>query len=125
MRNLTDVTRKMIQIIAILAGILCLGGLVFYRSIEAFYFANGVILASLFSVGKLFMMESMMQKASTAGDSFKVSSVYLQFFLRFVLTACLLLIGVFVFFISLIGIVAGILTLPLSGFAMKFFPDVQ
>ena len=125
MKNLSEVSQKMILAILAIAGIICLGGLIFYRSIEAFYFANGVILASALNVAKVFMLENMVKKLGVSEDSFKMSSVYLQYILRFVLTAVVLLIGVFVPFISLFGIVGGVLTLPLSGFAMKFFPDAQ
>ena len=125
MKNLSEVSQKMILAIAALAGIICLGGLVFYRSIEAFYFANGVILASALNVAKVFMLENMVKKVGASADSFKMSSVYVQYILRFVLTAGILLIGVFAPFVSLVGVVAGVLTLPLSGFAMKFFPDAQ
>lgn len=129
MKNLAEVTQKMILAVAVLAAIICLGGLVFYlladRSIEALYFANGVVLAAALNVLKLILLERMVKKLGASAESYKIHKVYLQFILRFALTAVILLIGVFVPFISLVGIVAGIFTLPLSGLAMKFFPPAE
>ena len=125
MRNLTEVTQKMILIIAVLAGIICLGGLAFFRSIEAFYFANGVILAAVLNGCKVILLEKMVKKLGAAPESYRTHRVYLQFILRFALTAGVLLIGVFVPFVNLFGIAAGIFTLPIAGFAMKLFPNAE
>ena len=125
MRNLTEVTQKMILIIAVLAGLICLGGLVFFRSMEAFYFANGVILASALNVLKVIMLEKMVKKLSASAESYPIHRVYLQYIMRFALTAVVLLIGVFVPFVNLVGVVAGVFTLPLSGIGMKFFPNAE
>lgn len=125
MKNLSEVTQKMIFVIAALAGLICLGGLVFFRSIEAFYFANGVVLGAALNVLKVIMLEGMVRKLGASAESYRVHKVYLQIALRFILTAGVLLIGVFVPFVNLVGVVAGIFTLPISGFAMKFFPDAQ
>lgn len=125
MKNLTEVTQKMILVIAVLAGIICLGGLVFFRSIEAFYFANGVILAAALNAFKVIMLEKMVKKISVSAETYRIHKVYLQYIMRFALTAVVLLIGVFVPFVNLVGVAAGIFTLPLSGFAMKFFPNAE
>jgi len=118
-------SQKMIQVIAVLALILCFGGLVFFRSAEAIPFALGVLLSCMLNAVKVILLERMVRKLSASAASYQTYRVYVQFLLRFLLTAGTLLLAVFVPFISLLGAICGIFTLPLSAFAMKFFPNAE
>ena len=115
----------MILVVAVLAVLICLAGLLFYRSTQAIPFMIGVLVSSGASVLKLLLLERMMKQAANSKGQYPSYKVYLHYFLRFALTAGVLLIAGLVSLPALIGAACGIFTLPLSGFAMKFFPDLN
>ena len=125
MANLSALSKKMILVIAVLAAVICLGGLVFFRSAEAVPFALGAVAASAANVLKLMLLERMVRKIAVSEGKYPVHWVYVQYFLRFALTAGVLLLAGWLSFTALIGAAFGVFTLPLSGFAMKFFPDTM
>jgi len=125
MAGLSELSRKMILVIVVLAGILCLGGLVFFRSVQAFPFGLGILAACAVNVVKIILLERMIRQAEASEGHYPTHRVYLQYFLRFVLTAGVLLLAGLLSFTALIGAAFGIFTLPISGFAMKFFPNAN
>ena len=119
--NLSVPSKKMIILIGITALIIITGGALVYRSIEALFFAFGVILTSSLNVLKVVLLERTVKKAvdmdqPDAGKNY----VRLQYLLRYFLTGLVLLvaglISVYVEppFINVWGAVAGIFTLQIS-----------
>ena len=125
MGNLSDLSKKMILVIAVYAGVFCLGGLIFFRSIQALPFAGGVVAMCIASVGKIMLLERMMKEIGASEGAYSTSKVYVHHFLRFVLTAMVLLVAGLLSFTALIGACFGVFSLPVSGFAMKYFPDLN
>ena len=119
--NLSIPSKKMIIMIGITALIIITGGAVVYRSIEAFYFAFGVIITSALNVLKVVLLERTVKKVADmdqpdAGKNY----VRLQYLLRYFLTGLILLGAGLVYvyveppFINVWGAVAGIFTLQIS-----------
>jgi len=119
--KLSKTTRNMIFFICIAALAFIVGGVIFYRSIHALYFAIGVILTSSLNIGKVFLLQRTVQK-TLEKDDIKSGKNYVrvQFLLRYALTTVVLLaaglISVYVEppFINIWGAIAGIFTLQIS-----------
>ena len=119
--KLSRTTRNMIFFICIAALAFIVGGVIFYRSIHALYFAIGVILTSSLNIGKVFLLQRTVQK-TLEKDDIKSGKNYVrvQFLLRYALTTVVLLaaglISVYVEppFINIWGAIAGIFTLQIS-----------
>ena len=108
-------SKKMILFICLTALVMIVGGVIFYRSLQAFNFALGVILSSLLNVFKLFLLERTARKTLDMTDP-KAGKAYisLQYILRYVLSAAILLVAAVVPFINVMGAVFGIFTLQIS-----------
>lgn len=125
-KNLSLPSRKMITVIGISVLVLIAAGAAIYRSLEALYFALGVILTSALNVLKVFMLERTVKKAvdmeeAVAGKNY----VRLQYLLRYFLTGIVLLaaglVSVYVKppFINIWGAVAGVFTLQVAVIAVR------
>jgi len=119
--KLSKTANRMVLMIGVAALALIIIGAAIYRSIDALYFAIGVILSSSLNVGKVFLLERTVQKTlemdnPTTGKNY----VRFQFFLRYVCTGLILagagLISTYVDppFINIWGAIAGIFTLQIS-----------
>ena len=125
--KLSRVTKNLILFICVAAVAFFIVGGVIYRSIEALYFAIGVVLTSSLNIGRLCLLERTVQKTLDIEDvNSGKNYVRLQFLLRYVLTGVVLmaagLISVYVEppFINIWGAIAGIFTLHISIFLVKF-----
>jgi len=116
----------MITVIGISVLVLIAAGVAIYRSLEALYFALGVVLTSALNVLKVFMLERTVKKAvdmeeAVAGKNY----VRLQYLLRYFLTGIVLLaaglVSVYVKppFINIWGAVAGVFTLQVAVIAVR------
>jgi len=116
----------MILVIGISVLVLIVAGVLIYRSLEALYFAFGVILTSSLNVLKIIMLERTVNKVvgmdePDAGKNY----VRLQYLLRYILTGAVLLaaglISVYVHppFINIWGAVAGIFTLQIAVISVR------
>ena len=107
--------------IVITALILMVVGVALYRSIDALYFAIGVLLTSSLNIGKLFLLERTVRNTLEMTDQRTGKNyVRLQYILRYFLTGAILvgagLITVYVDppFINLWGALAGLFTLQIA-----------
>lgn len=118
--KLSSIAKKTIITILIMMLILMAGGVLFYRSLSSLPFIFGVILGSIASILKVVMLEVAVDKALAMDDT-KAAGNFLQFqhLLRLLLTGVVLMLAVFVPFISLWGATASILTFQLSLFFLK------
>ena len=115
--KLSPTTRKMSIMVCFCALALFVIGAVIYRSIEALYFAFGVILTSSLNLGKIYLLDRTVKKTLEMDDpNFGKNYVRLQYLLRYFLTAAVLLgaglVTMYVEppFINIWGAVAGLFT---------------
>ena len=124
--NLSQPSRRMIFVIGISVLILSVAGAFVYRSLEALYFAFGVILTSSLNVLKVFLLERTVKKVvdmdePDAGKNY----VRLQYLLRYFLTGIVLLTAGLVSmyvqppFINIWGAVAGVFTLQIAVISVR------
>jgi hypothetical protein len=121
--------------IGISALVIVAGGIAFYRSLEALYFALGVILTSSLNVFKVILLERTVKKVADMEEpDVGKNYVRFQYLLRYFLTGMVLLaaglVSVYVKppFINIWGAVAGIFTLQIAVIivrSMKLEEDVQ
>ena len=119
--NLSLLSKKMILFIGIAALFIIAGGAAIYRSLDALYFAFGVILTSSLNIFKVFLLERAVKKTTSleipdAGKNY----IRIQYLLRYLLTGIVLLaaglISTYVDppFINVWGAAAGIFTMQIS-----------
>ena len=120
MKQLADVSKKMIIVICVLLLIATVAGIAFFRSFEAIPFALGAMLGAALCVYKVISLDRMVVAAQKKDPLDVNKSVHVQYFLRFILTAGVLLIGFFVPFINHWGVVVGLFFLPISAYATNF-----
>lgn len=133
--NLSLPSRKIILLIGISTLAFIVIGTVFYRSLEALYFAFGVILTSSLNVFKVILLERTVKKvADMEQPDVGKNYVRFQYLLRYFLTGMVLLVAGLVSvyvkppFINIWGAVAGIFTLQIAVVivrSMKLEEDVQ
>jgi len=124
--NLSHPSKRMILVIGVSVLVLIAAGTIFYRSLEALYFAFGVILTSSLNVLKVFMLERTVRKVVDMDqpDTGK-NYVRLQYLLRYLLTGLVLLaaglISMYVHppFINIWGAVAGVFTLQIAVISVR------
>lgn len=118
----SDITIRMIRIIAITALVFAVLGAAFcvYRSLSPFPFILGTLLGAALTAVKLVMLERAIEKAVLM-DEEKTAGNYirLQYLFRLLLTGILLVLGALVPFISLWGVAAGLITLQIALFGVK------
>ena len=119
--ELSKMAKWMILMICAAAIGLIIIGTAIYRSIDALYFAIGVILTSSLNVGKVWLLERTVQKTLEMDDPASGKNyVRINFLLRYILTGIVLaaagLVSVYVDppFINIWGAIAGIFTLQIS-----------
>ena len=119
--NLSLPSKKMVVVIGISALVIIAGGAAIYRSVEAIYFALGVILTSALNVFKVFLLERTVKKVVDIEEPETGKNyVRLQYLLRYFLTgAVLLAVGLVTAyvhppFINIWGAIAGIFTLQIA-----------
>jgi len=113
--------KRMIFFVCVAAlGVIVVGAAV-YRSIEALYFAFGVVLTSSLNVAKIYLLERTVKNTLSMDDpGIGKNYVRFQYLIRYFLTGAVLLaaglISVYVDppFISIWGAVAGIFTLQIA-----------
>jgi len=125
--NLSLPSKKMIMVIGISAVVIIAAGIAFFRSLQALFFAFGVILTSSLNVLKVVMLERTVNKISDMDEADAGKNyVRLQYLARYFLTAVVLLgVGLITMyvdppFINIWGAVAGVFTLQIAVFSVKF-----
>jgi len=100
-------------------------GVVYYRSYSAGPFAVGVLLMAALNIWKVVMLGRVVRRAADMDDKKDAKNyVRAQYLFRLLLTAVVLVIAAtdYVPFVNLWGAVAGIFTLQIAAFSLKFFP---
>ena len=119
--ELSKTAKWMIFFVGASALVFIIIGAAVYRSVDALYFAIGVVLTSSLNVAKVWLLERTVQKTLEMDDpSAGKNYVRFNFLLRYVLTGLVLaaagMISVYVEppFINIWGAIAGIFTLQIS-----------
>ncbi len=118
--KLSDLAKKMIISISIIALICILGSVIYYHSLDFLPFMYGVFLGSFVSIIKVFLLEHAVDKAVTMEQKRAGNYVGIQHMLRLLLSGIVLVLGALVPQISLWGVAAGILAFQLATYSLKF-----
>ena len=118
--KLSDMGRRMINNILIIAFVCILISVLYYRSMKFLPFLFGVLLGSSLSILKVFLLEHTVNKALTMEKTRAGAYVSIQYILRFLLTGIVLYFGAVVPQVSLWGVAAGILSFQLAAYNLKF-----
>jgi predicted PurR-regulated permease PerM len=117
--------KRMILGILVSSLIFIAAGAAYYRSYSVFPFAIGVLLMAALNILKVLMLERVVRKAVDMDDKKDASNfIRAQYLLRLLLTGIVLFIAATdkVPFVNLWGAVAGIFTMQIAAFSLKFFP---
>ena len=118
--KLSDLTKRMIVSISIIALICIFGSAIYYRSMDFLPFMYGVFIGSLVSIVKVFLLEHAVDKAITMEQKHAGNYVGIQHMLRLLLSGAVLVLGALVPQVSLWGVAAGVLTFQLATYSLKF-----
>ena len=119
--KLSLVAKKMLMVLGASSLVISAIAAAYYRSFEFLPFAAGVFAASGLNILKVVMLDHAVERAT--GMENKDSAVnYMrgQYFIRFALSGVALYFAVTTPFISLWGLAAGLATMYIAGFSMKF-----
>lgn len=123
--KISKTSKSIMQVIAILALVFAVAGAIYYRSLEMFPFVFGVALGAALNVGKLFLLERVVDKCVSMEKQAATNYIRLQYLLRFFLTGIVLAVSAVAPFINLWGTAAGILTLQIASFFAKRLPQEE
>jgi hypothetical protein len=118
--ELSDLAKRMIFTILIIALICILLSIIYYRSLDFLPFMYGVFLGSTVSITKVFLLEHAVDKALAMEQTRAGIYVSIQHVFRLVISGVALFLGAVVPQISLWGVVAGILAFQLAVYNIKF-----
>lgn len=118
--KLSALAKKMIFTITIIALICILGSLIYYRSFDFLPFMFGVLIGSVVSIAKVFLLEHAVNKALTMERKHAGNYIGLQHILRLILSGAALFLGALIPQISLWGVAAGIIAFQVSIYILKF-----
>ena len=118
--KLSDLAKRMIFTILIIALIFILGSVIYHRSLDFLPFALGVLIGSAVSIVKVFLLERAIDKVLTMEEKHAGNYVSLQHILRLFLSGIVLILGAIVPQISLWGVASGILAFQLAIYNVKF-----
>lgn len=121
--KLSATAKKMVLAICVSLALIIAAGAVYYRSPEALPFALGALLGGGLNVAKLVMLERCVDRAISMEKERAGNYIRIQHLIRLLLTGAVLIIAVFVPFLSLWGCAAGVLTMQVAAFAAKFAKD--
>ena len=117
--GLSDIARKMLIAIVVIALAGILVSLIYYRSLDVLPFLFGTLLGTAFSVAKVFLLDHTVDKALAMESAKAGGYVTGQHILRMVLSAAALLIGALVPGISIWGAALGILAFQFALYAVR------
>jgi hypothetical protein len=124
---LSKPVKRFILVISISALVFMVAGAAYFRSNDALLFALGVFLTSALNVLKMLMLDRTVHRVTELSDENAGKNILrLHYLVRYLLTGAVLtaigvtaaagLISLIVFY----GAIAGILTLQVASFALKF-----
>ena len=116
----SNLAKRMIFTILIIALVCVLASMIYYRSLEFLPFFFGVFLGSIASIAKVFLLERAVDKALDMEKKQAGNYVSIQHLLRLFLSGAVLVLGALVPQISLWGVAAGIFAFQLAIYNVKF-----
>lgn len=118
--KLSDIAKRMVFTIGIIAFVCILGSIIYYRSLSFLPFMFGVFLGSALSIIKVFLLERAVDAALIMEQKRAGGYVSLHHLLRLLLSGVVLVLGALVPQISLWGVAAGILAFQLAVYNLRF-----
>lgn len=97
-----------------------MGSVIYYRSLACLPFVFGVLLGSVASIVKVFLLERTVNKVLAMEGKHAGSYAGIQYLIRLLLSGVVLFLGAVVPRISLWGVVAGILAFQLAVYNLQF-----
>lgn len=118
--KISDLAKRMIFTILIIALICVIGSLIYHRSLDFLPFLLGILLGSATSIIKVFLLERTVDNALSMKKESVGNYVGFHHILRLLLTGLVLFLGAVVPQISLWGVAAGILAFQLAVYNLRF-----
>ncbi len=118
--KLPALAKRMVFTILIIALLCTLGSVIYYRSLACLPFVFGVLLGSVASIVKVFLLERTVNKVLAMEGKHAGSYAGIQYLIRLLLSGVVLFLGAVVPRISLWGVVAGILAFQLAVYNLQF-----
>ena len=108
--------------IVIIAAIIIIAAAIFYPSAGFLHFAIGVSMTSVANIIKVALLKWAAVRAVNMGEGANVGNfVRVQYFARFFLTGAVMFLSVLISQNAIWGAIAGVFTLPVSAYSMRFF----
>ncbi|GAA4070899.1 ATP synthase subunit I [Amphibacillus indicireducens] len=117
--KLSDLAKRMIITILIIATVSTLGSVIYHRSLDFLPFLIGATLGSAVSISKVILLEHAVNKALKMERKTAGNYVTIQHVLRLLLSGVAFLIGALVPQVSLWGVVAGILAFQVAVYSVR------
>lgn len=118
--NLSDIAKRMIRVVLVISLLCIIASIIYYRSAEFLPFLCGVILGSVVSIIKIYMIDRAIDKAMVMDKKKANNYMGLQNTLRLLLSGIVLVIGAVASNVSGWGVVAGIFAFPLATYSENF-----
>lgn len=118
--ELSDIAKRMIKVILIIALLCITGSIIYYRSLEFLPFFIGVILGSVASIGKAVLLDRAIDKALKMENKQAGKYLTIQNILRLLVSGLVLMIGALAPQVSIWGVAAGILAFPFATYSENF-----
>ncbi|MGI5900684.1 MAG: ATP synthase subunit I [Christensenellales bacterium] len=119
--KISDLAKRFLLIICILAALFIAGSVIYYRSSSCLPFVYGVVLGSAASVVKVIILDKTVDKALNMEKKAASNYARLNHVLRLLLTAAVLVLAALVPGISLWGAAAGILAFQAAVYIQRWF----
>lgn len=121
--KLSKTAKNMILVIIVSSAAFIVACALYYRSFAFIPFAVGVLMGAGLNIIKVAMLENAVNHAITLEQKEAANYLKAQYFFRFILTGAVLAAAAVIpdKFVSLWGAAAGIVTLQIAAYAMKFF----
>lgn len=117
--KVSDIAKRMIVTMLVIALICIVVSLIYYRSMDFLPFMFGVLIGTSTSIAKVFLLEWAVDKALTMEKKQAGTYVSVQHLLRLLLSGGVLALGALVPQINLWGVVAGILSYQIALYAVR------
>ena len=117
---MSDFSKRIMSILCALLLLLVLVSIAYYRSLAFLPFAAGVLLGGAINALKVFLLDRSIKKSIDMEKEKAGKYIVFQYLLRFLLTGLVLVLSAVLSFISIWGAAAGVLTLQIAVYIMKY-----
>ena len=118
-KNLSDLSKKILFILGALLLLLILASIAYYRSLAFLPFAAGALLGVALNALKVIMLDRAVKKAIAMEKKSAGNYIGVQNIVRLLLTGLVLVLSAVLPFLNLWGAAAGVFTLQIALFLMK------